>query len=244
MSDRILHFMKRVEYRRADTAEDKNIIFRDRYEAYRRDGSIGEDPSGMFHDAEDEVANVWLFGAYIDGEIASSIRIHVAWRPEHYLPVAKVFPDIILPRLRAGQVIVDSSRQVSRLPSARAHPFLTLLTMTLSHIADDHFNADFMTAACKLEYQAAFRRLGGCVEWAPARPYPPMAKPTALMGYDCLANRSALRARYPFIVTTSAQRRALFGRTSTSARDFQAEMASERKTRPFEGKQHSTTWVA
>ena len=236
--------MQRVEYRRADTPEEKEIIYRDRYEAYRRDGSIEQDASGLFTDPADEAPNVWLLGVYIDGELASSIRLHIGWRPEHYLPVSKVFPDIIGPRLRAGQLIIDSSRQVSRLKFARAYPFLTLLTMTASHFADDHFDADFMTAACKPEYQSAFRRLGGCVEWAPPRPYPPLAKPTALMGYDCFTNRSALRARYPFIISTPAQRRKLFGRTSTVARDFQAECAVDRATPRVEGRQQSTTWVA
>jgi hypothetical protein len=236
--------MQRVEYRRADTPEEKEVIYRERYDAYRRDGSIEENAAGIFTDPADESPNVWILGVYIDGELASSIRLHIGWRPEHFLPVTKIFSDVMAPRLRAGQMIIDSTRQVSGLRFVRNYPFLTLLTMTASHMADDHFEADYMTAACKPEYQAAFRRLGGCVEWAPPRPYPPLAKPTALMGYECQANRKALRERYPFILTTPAQRRALFGRTSTVDRDFQAEWAAEREAFRSEGRQKSTTWVA
>ena len=236
--------MQRVEYRRIDTEQEKEIIFRDRYEAYRRDGSVEPNETGVFTDREDEVANVWMIGVYIDGDLASSIRLHVGWRPEHYIPAANIFPDHIRPLLADGRVVIDSSRQVSRLAYARAYPFLTLLTMTASHMADDHFGADFMLAACKPEYQTAFRRLGGCVEWAPPRPYPPMAKPTALMVYDCAANRASLRARYPFITTAGAVRANLFARSSTSERNFQAELAAERAARGADGRQLSTTCVA
>ena len=40
LSDRVLALLERVNYRRADTAEEREAIFRLRYEAYLREGAI------------------------------------------------------------------------------------------------------------------------------------------------------------------------------------------------------------
>src|SRR2546430_3113896 len=51
-------------------------LFRSRYQAYMRDGTITGNASGTFSDHYDDTDNAYLFGLYIDGELASSIRIH------------------------------------------------------------------------------------------------------------------------------------------------------------------------
>jgi hypothetical protein len=46
LSDRVLALLERVNYRRADTAEEREAIFRLRYEAYLSEGAIpGRAPS-------------------------------------------------------------------------------------------------------------------------------------------------------------------------------------------------------
>src|SRR5947209_10517744 len=121
---RMAMLLNRVEYRRADRDEDKDAIFRMRHEAYTRERSIEPNRSGLFRDAEDETPNAWLIGVFIDGVLASSIRLHVASRPQHYLPVTQNFPDIILPHLEAGKVLIDATRQTSRIEFTRSYPFL------------------------------------------------------------------------------------------------------------------------
>ena len=236
--------MKRVEYRRADKVDEKEAIYRMRHEAYTRERSIEPNASGLFCDPEDETPNVWLIGVFIDGVLASSIRLHVASRPEQYLPVTQNFPDIILPRLRAGDVLIDATRQTSRLEFTRTYPFLTYITMRLVFVAEEHFGGDFITAACRPENQAAFRRLCGFVNWAPPRPYPPLARPQALMGYDCKAKGRATRERYPFVPSTAALRRALFERSSTVARDLHADLTVGHRERSLNVTQHSKTYAA
>ncbi len=241
---RVMETLDKVEYRRADTPEEKDAIFRARYEAYRREDSIPPNKTGLFSDELDESPNVWMIGVYIDGVMASTIRLHVASGPQHALPITEAFPDKILPLLQSGAVVIDVSRQTSRLEFVRAYPFLTLLTMRTTFIAEDYFDADYITVACKPEYQAAFRRLSGCVNWAPMRPYPRLAKPTLLMGHDCRANRHAMRERYPYLDTTPAMQRSLFGRSSTIDRDLHFELTAGRRDRDAHGKQSSTTCVA
>ena len=40
LSDRVMALLERVDYRRADTSEEREAIFRLRYEAYLREGAI------------------------------------------------------------------------------------------------------------------------------------------------------------------------------------------------------------
>jgi hypothetical protein len=241
---RIAKLMERVEYRRADSCEDKDAIFRMRHEAYTRERSIEPNSTGLFCDPEDEMPNAWLIGVFIDGVLASSIRLHVASRPEHYLPVTQNFPDIILPRLQAGDVLIDATRQTSRIEFTRTYPFLTYITMRLVFVAEEHFGGDFITAACRPENQAAFRRLCGFVNWAPPRPYPPLARPQALMGYDCKAKGRATRERYPFVPSSVTLRKALFEKSSTLARDLYDDLTLGHRERRFDKIQHSTTCAA
>jgi hypothetical protein len=241
---RIEKLLERVKYSRADTWEAKSKIFRMRYEAYSREGYIEPRANGLFTDPDDERPNVWLIAVEIDGELASSIRLHIASRPEHFLPVTKGFPDVVVPRLEAGDVIIDASRQTSRLEFTRAFPFLPYITIRSAFVAEDHFGGDYITAACRVEYQAAFRRMFGLTNWAAPRPYPPLTRLQALMAYDCKAKWTATRARYPFVRSTPTEQRALFGRSSNGDQDPYAELTAGHRTRVVEEKQHSTPCAA
>ena len=54
-----------------------------------------------------------LFGFYIDGELASSIRVHVASKEYPDFTSLEVFSDFLQPELDAGKVIVDATRFVT-----------------------------------------------------------------------------------------------------------------------------------
>ena len=101
LSDRVMALLERVDYRRADTQEDREAIFRLRYAAYRWEGAIPHSPSERFSDALDDTDNAWIFGLYVEGELASSIRLHVAHRKWNALPALDVFSDLLSPEIAA-----------------------------------------------------------------------------------------------------------------------------------------------
>ena len=241
---RVTDLLRRVEYRRADTAEEKLSIFLMRYEGYSREGFIEPNASGIFTDPDDDCPNAWLIGVYIDGALASSIRLHVASRLDHVMPVTRSFPDVLQPKLSAGDLIIDATRQVSRLEFTRAYPFLPYVTMRSAFLAEDYFDADFITATCRAEYQLAFKRMYGAMRWSTPRPFPPLTRPHALMAYDCKAQMEATRARYPFVRSTPEERRALFG-LSSNGYDLLAELSAGRWAgRRAETIEQSTTCAA
>src|SRR5215467_16253007 len=106
-ADRVSQLLDRIDCRPAHSEEDREAIFRLRYQAYLREGAIGPNFSGSFSDPYDDSENAWLFGLYLDGELASSIRLHVAAGEHRDFPSRTVFADLLESELDAGRVIVD-----------------------------------------------------------------------------------------------------------------------------------------
>ncbi|MEX0860662.1 MAG: hypothetical protein WD017_07005, partial [Cucumibacter sp.] len=61
----LLDLLERVEYRPATYSEDVEEIYRLRYEAYRREGYIPENPDRRCIDALDEAPNVYKMTATV-----------------------------------------------------------------------------------------------------------------------------------------------------------------------------------
>jgi hypothetical protein len=213
-SSRVCRTLERVEYRRAETAQEKDAIYKLRYDAYMREGAIEANPSGRFSDPFDEVANVWIIGMFIDGELASSIRFHVASSEDAPFPAQTVFPDVIGPRLRRRELIIDPTRFVTRLDFSRRFHEMPYLTVRPGWMAGEYFGADYILATIRSEHQGYYRRVFGHQTWCAARDYPTLKKPIACMGLDYFSKRDSVEQRYPFYKSSPAERARLFCRSS------------------------------
>ena len=165
-ADRVLRLLERVEYRRADSPADKAAIYRLRHDAYMRAGTVEPRPSGMFHDAMDETDNAWLIGVFIDGELASALRLHISASLRVPLPELASFPDLIEPHLAAGRTLIDASRFVSSLEFSQRYSEIPYLTLRPTFLAEEFFAADYVIAGCLAEHQAFYRRMFGAVAWS------------------------------------------------------------------------------
>lgn len=222
-ADRVMRLLDRIEYRRADSAADKEAIYRLRHEAYMRAGTVEPRRSGLFHDPMDEADNAWQIGMFIDGGLAAALRLHISASLRAPLPELASFADLLEPHLAAGRTIIDASRFVSRLDFSRQYAELPYLTLRPTFLAEEFFAADYVIAVCLAEYRAFYRRMYGAVEWAAPRPCPHITRPMALMAYDCNARRQPVHERYPFYRSTPAERARLFARSSNAAdRVFEA----------------------
>jgi hypothetical protein len=219
-AERVQRLLERVEYRRADSIEDKQAIYRMRHEAYMRAGTVEPRRSGMFHDKLDEVENAWLIGLYIDGELASALRLHISASPEVPLPAAKTFADVLEPHLLAGRMIIDATRFVSKLEFSQQYSEMPYITLRPTFLAEEFFGADYVTAACLVEHQTFYRRMFGGVPWSLPREYPHFRRPMAFLGYDCKARREMTHERYPFYRSTEAEQARLFSRSSNVAENI------------------------
>ena len=103
-----------------------------------RDGAISPNCSRMFSDPYDEKGNVYLFGFYIDDELASSIRVHIASKEHPAFTSLEAFSDFLQPELDAGKVIVDTTRFVTDENFSRLYRALPYATMRIAGVACEY----------------------------------------------------------------------------------------------------------
>ena len=213
LADRVLGLLERVDYRRAETTEERDAIFRLRYKAYLHEGAIAPNAGERFTDPLDDASNAWIFGVYVDGELASSIRLHVASRQSPDLPALNVFSDLLTPEIGAGKTIIDPTRFVADRSASRRFPELCYVTTRLAWLASEYFQTSLLLATVRAEHQAFYRRIFGHRLICDPRHYPSLAKPISLMALDYALARERVPQRYPFFRSTFFERRMLFGRT-------------------------------
>jgi N-acyl-L-homoserine lactone synthetase len=209
----IWDLLNRADIRRADSAAERDAIFRLRYQAYIEEKAVQPNRDHRLTDPYDDSRNAWIFGIYIDGELASSIRLHVATCNCPDMPSLDVFGDHLRPMLDSGAVVIDPTRHVVVRRVQQRYPYLVYLTMRLGLISGEYFGAGFILAAVRTEHQGFYRRIFGHQVVAPARKYPLLEKPISLMVLDFRSARERVYGRYSFFRSTHVERRALFERT-------------------------------
>jgi hypothetical protein len=105
--------LEHVDYRLAETAEEKDKIYRLRYRAYLREGAILPSESERVTDRYDDLPNNFTFGIYLHDELYSSIRISVLTSEWRGSPSSEMFTDLIHPELDQGKIIIDPTRFVA-----------------------------------------------------------------------------------------------------------------------------------
>jgi N-acyl-L-homoserine lactone synthetase len=214
---RNIDLLDSVDYRLAETAAEREEIYRLRYRAYLREGAIRPSEDERVTDRFDNLPNSWIFGIHLDGVLASSIRISVA-SPEHPLtPSVGVFPDLLEPELDAGKVLVDPTRFVADPAREKRFPELPYVTLRLAYIACGFFNADLGLATVRAEHQAFYRRVFMHKPISSPREYPGLVKPICLMAVDYPAMRDKVFERYPYLRSSYFERRMLFQRRHARA---------------------------
>jgi hypothetical protein len=214
-SDSVARLLDRMDCRPADTTVEREAISRLRYQAYLREGAIPPNASRAFSDPYDDTENAYVFGLYIDGELASSIRLHVATREHSDFPSLAVFRDILQPEVDAGKVIIDPTRFVVDETLSRLHRGLPYATLRVGWMASAYFASDLTLAAVRPEHQAFYRRTFGHRVICGPRPYPHLAKPISLMTMHYPSVADQVHRRLPFLRSTLFERRMLFERHRT-----------------------------
>lgn len=217
LSDPVSQLLDKIDCKLADLSEQREAIFRLRYRAYLREGAISQNSCGTFSDPYDEKGNGFLFGLYIDGELASSIRVHVASKEHPDFTSLEVFSDYLRPELDAGKVIIDTTRFVTDETLSRLYRALPYATMRVAGMACEYFSADQLLAAVRTEHQAFYRRVFHHQVVCEARPYPGLTKPLSLMTVHFPTFVDQVYQRYPFFRSTLVEQQMLFARDQRPA---------------------------
>ena len=211
-SDRILRLLERVEHRTAKTPADRETAFQLRYDSYRRNGLIEPRADARLYDQRyDDAENSWITMTYIDGELAGTTRVNLAYDEQGIMPAYTVYPDIIGPKLRAGRTLIEFTRTAARLELSKTYAELPYITLRPGYMAAEHFAVDYAVATARDDHVPFFRRVFCFTPWSEARDYPEFTAQVACLGADFGAVRERIEARYPFFCSTPAEREALFG---------------------------------
>jgi hypothetical protein len=209
--------LENVDYRLAVTPEDKDRIYRLRYNAYLREGAILPSESGRVTDEYDDLPNSFIFGVYVDDELYSSIRISILTPDWRESLSAGMFSDLIYPELDRGKVIVDPTRFVADYEKARRFPALPYVTVRLGYVACAHFNADIGLANVRPEHRAFYRKVFLQEPWGEPRLYSGLTKPVGLVAAHYPSIRDRVFQRFPFMRSSAFERRVLFERSGDDA---------------------------
>ena len=208
--------LDQVDYRLAQTPEEKEGIYNLRYRAYLREGAVKESADQRVTDQYDDLPNSWTFGIYIRDELFSSVRISVLTREWRQSCSAEAFGEILYPRLDRGETVIDPTRFVADPEKAKRFPELPYVTLRLAYLACEYFNADLGLAIVRAEHQAFYRRVFMHETIAEPRFFPGLLKPVGLMAADFPAMREKVFQRYPMMRSTAFERRMLFERGGES----------------------------
>ncbi len=209
-TDRVFDLLEIVDYRPAVTDEDRDAVFRLRYQAYQREHAIKPDFSRRLSDRFDDLDNTWIFGVYVEGELAGSMRLNVTADDYPDLPASGIFSDHLAQHIALGKTIIDPTRFVVDADVAHIYPELPYVTTRIGWMAGEYFAADKILATVRREHQAFYRRIFGHEVVADARPYYTLTKPLSLMVLDYPAVKDRVHQRYPFFRSSYFERRALF----------------------------------
>ena len=210
-SERVALLLARSDCSLATSAEQREAIIRLRYEAGMRERAISGRGPLTFLDRYDETGNGYLFGLYVDDELASSIRVHIASKEHNQFPSLEVFADILQPKLDADKIIIDSTRFVADEYLAQLNRELPYVTFRVCMLAAQHFNADYVIVAASAQHQEFYRRAFNYLPVSQPRPVAYLAAPVRLMMLNYSTAVDELYRRYPFLRSTEAERCKLFG---------------------------------
>src|ERR1700754_957370 len=211
--ERSTDFLDHVDYRLAETPEEKDNIYCLRYRAYLREGAILPCESQRVTDRYDDAPNSWTFGIYLHGELFSSIRVSVLTSEWRGSLSTEIFGDILHPELDRGKVIVDPTRFVADPDKTRRFPELPYVTVRLGWMACGHFNADIGLANVRPEHRAFYRKVFLQQPLGEPRLLPGLLKPVGLMAADYPAIREKVFQRFPSMRSSAFERRMLFQRS-------------------------------
>ncbi len=209
-STTLLDVLDEVEYRRVPFRDQFDPVYRLRYEAYRREGFIAPNASSTVYDEHDQAPNVYCYGVYISGQLASSIRFHHVTPEQRVSPSRVVFPETLGRMLDEGTTYIDPSRFTADHEMTLAYPALPFLTLRIVAMASEHFGVDYCVSSVRTEHAAFYRRVFNSERLPGVGYYPGIDFPMHLYAAKLSEMRDYVATRFPFFMSTAEERQTMF----------------------------------
>lgn len=206
----MMEVLDKVSYRRVPFQEQFDPVYRLRYQAYLREGFIVPNSARVVYDKHDLAPNVYCFGVYIDNELVSSIRFHHVTPGQRTSPSRTVFPETLGKMLDEGVSYIDPSRFTADHEATLAYPALPYLTLRIVAMASEYFDVDYCVSSVRREHAAFYVRVFGSKRLPGLGYYEGIDFPMHLYGAKIASIRDRVARRYPFFMSTAAERSEIF----------------------------------
>ena len=206
----LIDLLDRIEYRRVSPDDQFDPVYRLRYEAYRREDFVPINSQQITRDDYDAASNCYCFGVYIDGELVSSVRFHHVTAGNRTSPSRTIWPEVLEPVLDGGDSFIDPSRFTVDHEASLAFPALPYLTLRIVAMASIHFAVRYTISSVRPEHAAFYRRIFGSQRLGNERYWGELRFPVCLYAAEIPAIRERVFNRFPFFMSTSEEREALF----------------------------------
>lgn len=208
----VLALMDRVEYRLCREGDESyEDIARLRHKAFLSYGLMPGEPGGSMKDELDFVPNAKLFGVYVDGGLASTVKLHLVTDDMPQSTAMRVFADRINPRLAAGETFIDPARLCSDPDLKGLGRIMPYVILRLAVMALDYHQATACLSMVREEHLAFYSKVFNSVNTGETRPCPPFVVPVYLYESSRERNMALTLGKYPFFRSSAAEREALFG---------------------------------
>jgi N-acyl-L-homoserine lactone synthetase len=199
-----------IDFRKITTPREIDDVQRLRFEAYTRENNVFSDKGLLRTDKYDNEPNTEIFGLYIDGRIASSVRLHRVTAETPQTPSNLYFPEFFMTRLAMGHRFLEATRFCAASEFTAKYPSLHLLTLRVCFMAALHYDMQFALCSVRAEHSAFYRRY---FEFRPVivgKKVPTISVPANLFVGDIEKSFGKVVQRLPFMNSTEEERRALF----------------------------------
>ncbi|UIJ72807.1 acyl-homoserine-lactone synthase [Aurantimonas sp. HBX-1] len=231
---KVSSLLEDIEYDRVETDEQREAVYRLRYDCYLSEAAIDPREHPRFTDPFDEQDNGFLFAIRYRDRLISSIRLHIATPEYPDTPSMTAFADVLGVLTGRGETFVDPTRFVVDRRVRAATALMPYATLRLAAMAADHFDTDHIIATARLEHTPFYRRIFQLEPRTQPRDYLGLVKPLCLLSNDTETIRERVYTRYPIFSSDPEEREALFGVSrSTDFLNRHAMLANDNDGRPF-----------
>ena len=149
---------------------------------------------------------------FVDGELAATTRLNLGIGEDCVLPSMAVYPDVVAPRLKAGFVILGTTRLAANIRNFGIE--------SGSRLSCDAFGLHGRgvlrhrprgPTSPRLEHMAFYRRVLLFAQWCEPRPYPRLTRNSGCIESEFQDAQARIEARYSFYKSTPTEREAVFG---------------------------------
>jgi hypothetical protein len=169
--EQMLRTMDEIEYRRAVSHEDMELIAQVRRSAYE-DAEIYASKDVSFIDELDFDPRVYVFGVYWRERMVATMRIHILSRDNPSSNSQHYFPAVLNPLVDQGLTFMDPTRFAILPGLDKAIPGLATIVLRLGLAGVRHFNCDFGLAMIKEGHGGFYRRVFNYTQMTPMQNFP------------------------------------------------------------------------